>query len=134
MRGELIGVVNAKSSGDDVEGLGFAIPVNVAYATIVELIEHGYVRNRPALGITVQEAKRQYFVYYYTCVYVTDPGSTDLNKGDIITRIEGNTISSIDDMTAAISGKAVGDVVEITVVRNNVEVTVKVTLVEYVPE
>ena len=133
MRGELIGVVNAKSSGSDVEGLGFAIPVNTAYKIITELIEHGYVRNRPALGITVSEYTKQMFFSYYTLVYVVDPGTTELKKDDVITQIEGTTVSSLDDISAAISGKSVGDTVDITVSRGNTTVTVKVTLVEYVP-
>lgn len=133
MRGELIGVVNAKSSGDDVEGLGFAIPVNTVYEIISELIEYGYVRGRPALGITVSVARQQYFMQYYTYIYVTDPGSTALQVNDILYSIEGAEITSSDDITSAISGKSVGDKVEIVVLRNNKEVTVEVELIEYVP-
>ncbi|MBR5011662.1 MAG: trypsin-like peptidase domain-containing protein, partial [Clostridia bacterium] len=44
--GQLIGIVNAKSSGEDVEGLGFAIPIDLASAVITDLIEHGYVTGR----------------------------------------------------------------------------------------
>lgn len=133
MRGELIGVVNAKSSGDDVEGLGFAIPVNTVYEIITELIEHGYVRGRPALGITVSIARQQYFMQYYTYIYVTDPGATALQVNDILYSIEGTEITSSDDITAAINGKSVGDTVEIIVLRNNKEVKVEVELIEYVP-
>ena len=134
MRGELIGVVNAKSSGDDVEGLGFAIPANTVYEIITQLIEHGYVRGRPALGITVNMMRQQYFMQYITYIYVTDPGKTQLQVNDILYAIEGKEIISSEDITAAISGKTVGDKVQIIVLRNNKEVKVEVELVEYVPE
>ena len=133
MRGELIGVVNAKSSGDDVEGLGFAIPVNTVHKIIIELIEHGYVRGRPALGITVSLARQQYFMQVVTYIYVTDPGESALQVNDILYAIEGTEITSSDDITSAISGKSVGDKVEIVVLRNNKEVKVEVELIEYVP-
>ena len=134
MRGELIGVVNAKSSGDDVEGLGFAIPVNTVHEIITELIEHGYVRGRPALGITVSIARQQYFMQVVSYIYVTDPGTTALQVNDILYAIEGSEITSSEDIASAISGKSVGDKVEIVVLRNNKEVTVEVELIEYVPE
>lgn len=133
MRGELVGVVNAKSAGDDVEGLGFAIPVNTVYEITGELIEHGYVRGRPALGITVSLARQQYFMQTMTYIYVSDPGKTDLHVDDILYAIEGTEITSSEDITAAISGKSVGDMVEIVVIRNGKEVAVQVELIEYVP-
>ena len=134
MRGELIGVVNAKSSGDDVEGLGFAIPINTVHEIVTELIEHGFVRGRPALGITVNVARQQYFMQVVTYIYVTDPGTTALQVNDILYAIEGIEITSSDDIASAINGKSVGDTVEIVVLRNNKEVAVQVELIEYVPQ
>ena len=52
MNGELVGIVNAKSSDSDAEGLGFAIPVNDAVKVAQELLENGYVTGRPYLGIS----------------------------------------------------------------------------------
>ncbi|MBQ7354162.1 MAG: trypsin-like peptidase domain-containing protein [Clostridia bacterium] len=51
--GSLIGIVNAKSTGDSVEGLGFAIPINTVMDISGQIIESGYVTGRPRLGITV---------------------------------------------------------------------------------
>ena len=134
MYGKLIGVVNAKSSGDDVEGLGFAIPANTVYQIVTELVEYGYVRGRPALGITVNVARQQYFMQVVSYIYVTDPGKTGLHVNDILYSIDGTEITSSDVISSAISGKSVGDTVEIVVLRNNKEVTVQVELIEYVPE
>ncbi len=51
--GSLIGIVNAKSTGESVEGIGFAIPINTVMDISNQLIEKGYVEGRPRLGVTV---------------------------------------------------------------------------------
>lgn len=51
--GDLVGIINAKSSGEDVEGIGFAIPISSAKEIIDELIENGEVTSRPTLGVTL---------------------------------------------------------------------------------
>ena len=48
----MIGIVNAKSSSSDAEGLGFAIPINDAIKVAQDLLENGYVTGRPYMGIT----------------------------------------------------------------------------------
>ena len=52
MAGNLVGIVNAKSTGDAVEGIGFAIPTSDAVSVVAELYDHGYVEGRPALGLS----------------------------------------------------------------------------------
>ena len=51
--GKLIGIVVAKSSGSDVEGLGFAIPVDKVESVAKSLVENGYVEGRPMAGISI---------------------------------------------------------------------------------
>ena len=51
--GNLIGIVVAKSSGSDVEGLGFAIPCDKVAKVAKSLVENGYVEGRPAAGINI---------------------------------------------------------------------------------
>ena len=58
--GELIGVVNAKSMGIEVEGLGFAIPIDTAKSVINDLISQGYVSGRPYLGVSLQDIAVSY--------------------------------------------------------------------------
>ena len=75
MAGELIGIVNAKCSSDDVEGLGFAIPIDTAYDIICELYRYGYVRGRVTTGLTLVDVSSvnpalRYFNSTYTGVYV----------------------------------------------------------------
>ena len=55
-KGELVGIVNAKSSGTGIEGLGFAIPSNDAKDVVEQLLEFGYVKGKVYLGISFYEA------------------------------------------------------------------------------
>lgn len=100
-RGELIGMVVAKSSGSDVEGLGFAIPSNLVSKIAQELIANGYVTGRPAMGVTVLSIENAQTAMQYGVnslgVYITDVESgssaekAGLQAGD---RIISSTIRS----------------------------------------
>ena len=61
MAGELIGIVNAKYSDDNVEGLAFAIPSDTVKNVATQLLENGYVKGRPTLGITVTEYSKSHW-------------------------------------------------------------------------
>lgn len=69
INGSLIGIVNAKSMGDNVEGIGFAIPINTVHTIANELIEHGYVTGRPQLGITVVTVSESNYSYIFGADY-----------------------------------------------------------------
>ncbi|MBQ1203777.1 MAG: trypsin-like peptidase domain-containing protein, partial [Loktanella sp.] len=91
MNGELIAIVNAKSSGEAIEGLGFAIPINYAHEVAQELLKNGYVSGRPAMGISYIAIDdymdlMRYGVPSYG-IYVDDGGETSLQNGDRIVRI-----------------------------------------------
>lgn len=135
MAGELVGIVNAKYSDYDVEGLAFAIPINTAISVMEELIEYGYVKGRPDLGITASERTRTYFgMVAETYVVVTDPGNnSDIKANDQIYKVGDTEISTISDIKTALIGKSVGDKVNVTIYRNRSLIDVEVTLVEYVP-
>lgn len=84
LRGELVGIVNAKSIGTEIEGLGFAIPITDAASVYTDLISLGYVTDRPTLFI-------EYDFEYAGGVYVTG----------ILTRDDGN-MGTKDDNSDAI--------------------------------
>ncbi|MDR0570064.1 MAG: trypsin-like peptidase domain-containing protein, partial [Clostridiales Family XIII bacterium] len=65
MSGELVGVVNAKSSGTEIEGLGFAIPINTAKPVISDLIAYGYVRGRIDTGLTLVDVQNSRTAFMY---------------------------------------------------------------------
>ena len=138
--GELIGIVNAKYSDEDAEGLGFAIPVNTMKTVVQDLLENGYVTGRPALGITVitvgdVQTAMQYGVSSLG-VYVNsvDAGSgaeaAGMKAGDRIVSIGTQLVESTDDVTNALKAYNVGDVVEVQVDRGRELITLQVTLGE----
>ena len=140
MNGELIGLVNAKSSSSDAEGLGFAIPINDAIQVAQDLLENGYVSGRPYMGITyiaVTDAQTaaQFNVNAYG-VYVVDVvqgGPADkagLKVGDRIVSIDGTEIAQKDDLGTLMQQHTAGDTLSITVARNGQMQTVSLTLGE----
>lgn len=142
MYGELIGIVNAKSSttssGTAVEGIGFAIPVNEATKVASELINYGYVRGKVALGISIIDIEDSWTAMQYRVnalgVYIVSSEYTnELKSGDRITAIDGTEVTYSSDVKALLKKYEVGDEVTVTVVRNGQYVDVKVTLQEYVP-
>ncbi|MBR3693938.1 MAG: trypsin-like peptidase domain-containing protein, partial [Erysipelotrichales bacterium] len=140
MNGELVGVVNAKSSGEGIEGLGFAIPVNTAQKVVNDIIENGYVTGRVQLGISATSVNDLTSAYRYGVnrfgVYVNQVvvSNSPLKAGDLIVQIDDLMISSINDITDALYDKKVGDQVQVYVVRDRREQVVTVTLTEYKPQ
>ncbi len=130
LAGELVGVVNAKMSSEEIEGLGFAIPVDTAYEVILEIIDHGYVHGRPSLGVNLAEVSS----WRETYVCVNDKSHEVLQYEDLILAVDGTAISSIQELTTVVRKKAVGDTVELTIYRDKKQMTVTVTIAEAVPD
>ena len=139
--GELVGVVNAKTSGSEVEGLGFAIPSTYALDIIAQLVETGKVSGRPQLGVTIVEVQNMNEIYTFvndeiypfldsTGLYIVDSVSPHLFLGDKIIAIDGASMNTMDDVKKCIDKKAVGDKVEITISRNKKIVTLEIELTE----
>ncbi|MGM9975193.1 MAG: S1C family serine protease [Clostridiaceae bacterium] len=139
-QGNLVGVVVAKSAGTGVEGLGFAIPIDDAKGIIEDLISNGYVTGRVVLGVSVYEisdresAKK--FGTNYLGVYVNEvtEGSNaaraGIKKGDSIVSINGEDITTIEDLTSILADHSVGDTLKITVLRDNKQVDLQVVAEE----
>ena len=140
MSGELVGIVNAKSSSSDAEGLGFAIPINDAIKVAQELLENGYVTGRPYLGITylgVEDAQtaaqlgvNAYGVYVVEVVKGGPADKAGLKSGDRIVSIDGSEIGTKDDLSALMQKHTAGDSLAITIARGGQMQTISVTLGE----
>ena len=115
LAGELVGIVNAKMASEEIEGLGFAVPSDTAYAVICALINRGYASGRPALGVTLTELVTISGTKY---VRVEDKNHAVLKDQDLILLADGVRISSIADLAAIVYSKSVGDTVKITVYRD----------------
>ncbi len=142
--GQVIGINSAKmsstysTSGASIEGIGFAIPMTEAREIIDDLINYGYVTGRPQLGITCQNVPENISQTYNIpvgayIISVTDGGAADqagLQPADVITGIQGETITTIEELNAIKNEYNAGDTITLTVMRNGQELTVDVTLEE----
>ena len=135
--GNLIGLVVAKSSGSDVEGLGFAIPCDKVASVAKSLIENGYVEGRPQAGITIVDLTDANAAMRagvsITGVYIADVTGKNAKKagfkqGDLIYYFEDTKITSSAQLVSLIQKHQPGDVVEFTVVRNNEMLKISVEL------
>lgn len=141
--GQLIGIVNAKSSGEGIEGLGFAIPIDLATDVISDLIEHGYVTGRVETGIEVIEISdfqtAMYYrvqsvgLYVYSVADGSNAASQGLRSGDLIKSVNGQELTTEEQYTKIVDGLKVGDTLTFVVVRKNKEYTVSVVVEEYKP-
>ena len=136
--GRLVGVVNAKSTGDDIEGLAFAIPANTVKEVTAALIEHGYVPGRPQLGIYVAQLSRAASGWqnYFDKpgLYVTKSFEDNgLKLGDRLVEADGRKIGSAADISVVLNLHSVGDTVSVTVSRGGKEVKLSIKLTEQTP-
>jgi len=141
--GQLIGIVVAKSSGSDVEGLGFAIPVNTAAEVAQQLISKGYVSGYPYSGMTYTQNSGQgngldmFFsggqssssVYIYS-VDGQNAKKAGFKAGDIVYSIDGKEISDLDDVSSIINSHKVGDIIKYVILRDGQAFEIKLELEE----
>lgn len=141
--GELVGIVNAKQSATEVEGIAFAIPINNVLDILSDLKEYGYVTGKVDLGIDFTDITSDETAFYYgvnqTGCYVlsVDSGSNaekaGVTRGDLVTKVNDTDVSSSSDITAALEKAEVGDTVTFTVSRRGTSKTISFVLEEYVP-
>ena len=116
MRGALVGIVNAKSVAEDVEGIGFAIPVDTAYGAVASsLMEKGYVEGRvdtsvlefsETTGITISRPSPGLYLY-------SSSVKTDIPDGAYIVSVDGQKIKTIEEWEVILHSKQIGETVEI---------------------
>lgn len=127
MYGQVIGINSAKIVAEGYEGLGFAISINEAIPIVNDLQRYGYVKNRAKIGIGFQlitETVSQYYNYTIPAgLLVTvidedcDIATKDIEINDIITKIDGNDITSANVVYNVLQKKKPGDTVKLTVYR-----------------
>ncbi|MGM9546127.1 MAG: S1C family serine protease [Vescimonas sp.] len=138
--GEVVGIVSAKYSSysnTTVEGLGFAIPISDVRAIITDIIENGQVTGKAYLAIKAGTMTEQMAAQYDiditegVFVYSTESGGAGekagLQLGDVITKLNDTTITSMTDLTMAKKGYKAGDTVTLTVYRSGEYITLDLT-------
>lgn len=136
MYGQVVGINSAKISDSNYEGMGFSIPINTAKPIVDSLVRYGYVKDRVKLGITVQE-----FGSYEAKMYNTPTGllveSVDttsdayakgIRQGDIITKINGKTVSDFNGLSNEENKYKPGNTVTLTVYRYKTSQTMTFTV------
>ena len=127
MYGQVVGVTNAKLAGVDVEGVGYAIPTTVMQRIAGELISEGKVVSRAKLGVTylaVDSVTAEINSIKHTGLLIESVSNdSDLygkvDKGDIITHINGTEITT-DDMVLDIIEKCkAGDKITVSVITDD---------------
>ena len=140
--GQVIGINTLKigvfTSDSGAEGLGFAIPSTTVKEIADQLITQGYVSGRPAIGIT-GESVSNFYQFYYNLpagLYITslDPESDAAKKGiepgDILVSVADSRIITQEDLSAALTGREVGDTVRIIIFRSGRQYSADLTLHE----
>ena len=139
INGSLIGIVNAKYASSDIEGIGFAIPVDVARTIAEDLIKNGRVTGRAMLGVKTYSIENDRMAQYYGVsrygvlvseVTLQSTADAGLKAGDLIIMMDDHDIQSYSDLKAALALYKAGDNVQLTVLRDNKEVSFRVTLAE----
>lgn len=136
--GEVIGINTLKLSGTDIEGIGFAIPMASATDIIEQLVEYKTVK-RPYVGLGGAELD-SYMAQMYNlpvvgiCVSTVVEGSpaekAGIKAGDIVTKIEGVEVSTVNEFNKVKNKYNIGDTITLTIYRDNSEQEVKVVLEE----
>lgn len=143
--GEVIGIISLKLVQTEVENMGFAIPIEYAMSHI-ENLEQGKTIVRPMLGISMVNANDTYSLYRSRIVLdesVTDgvvvveiskdsgASKSDLQKGDVITKLNDEKIINIAYLRYELYKYSVGDTITVTYLRDGKEHTTKIKLTEY---
>lgn len=141
--GNLIGIVNAKSSATEIEGIGFAIPINNVFDIIDDLKSYGYVTGEVDLGMEFVDINSTETAFYYGvnktgCYVLSVAADSNADKagfraGDLVQKVGDTEVKTTAEIKAAIKDKEVGDKVKFTVIRNNKTIDIELTLAEYVP-
>ncbi|NLY18179.1 MAG: trypsin-like serine protease [Clostridiaceae bacterium] len=125
-KGEVIGVNTVKISSTGYEGLGFAIPINDAMHIAENLIENGYVRGRPSLGVYIdprytedyaKSIKAPVGLLVYDVKPLSGAYNAGIKPGDVIVEINGIAVKSFSELEIEKNKHKAGDVVTLKIYR-----------------
>lgn len=141
-QGEVIGINSVKVTSSGVEGMGFAIPISEANPIIADLLEYGYVKGRPIIGISTRDVS-EYMAQAYSwpqgvqimAVSSEAARNAGLQQGDIIISVDGQKITTGEELNKIKDTHAPGDVLKFEVYKYNTgqTTTLEVTLSEQLP-
>ena len=129
--GEVIGITNMKLASSQIEGMGFAIPIEDAVKN-AETIISGKKISRPYLGISIYDSNN-YFnntsgVYVESVEKNGAAYNAGIKSGDKILKVNGVEIANTSYFRYQLYKYNIGDKIKITIERNGIEKTLTVTL------
>ena len=139
--GEVIGVTNAKysgnsSSGATIDNIGFAIPMNHVRSIVDSIIQHGYVVT-PYIGVSVADVREEAIGYgnpqgasIQGVVEGGPAAQAGLQTSDIVTHINGVAITGASDLKKIVSGSTPGDQLKMTIYRKGETIELTLTVGE----
>ena len=141
VHGDLVGINTAIiSGGGGNEGIGFAIPMNMAHNVMDQIVEHGKVV-RGYLGVTIQGVDADMGKAFGLTegggaligdVAANSPAAkAGLQRGDIVLELNGQKVNGPDDLSVRVSQMAPGAVAHLQIYRNGQMKDVDVTLGEF---
>ena len=136
--GKIIGINSVKIATSGVEGLGFAIPIDEAKPIISDLINHGFVKGRPVLGIMGRNITSDISIRYNypegvfveSTVEGSGAAAAGIQRGDIITYADGVRIKTIEELNKVRDKKKAGATMQLTIERNGKIMDISVVLGE----
>lgn len=142
VNGEVIGINSLKLVQDEIEGMGFAIPIEDAIK-YVSILEEGKTIERPLIGITMANVSNTYLLYQYginldsnidqgvVIISIVDGSGANLaglKKGDVITKLNNEDVKNAAYLKYELYKYNPGDTIDLTYIRDGVEKVAKVTL------
>ena len=123
--GQVVGITTAKAVADYYENMSFSIPSRTVEEIVNDLMHYGYVKNRVRIGLTGTEVSAEGVAYYNTPAGIIISGidengslaDSDIQVGDILTELDGNAITSFQDVYDVLADHKPGDKVSIKVQR-----------------
>ena len=123
--GQIVGITSAKLGISYYEGLGFAIPINLAKEIIDQLIQYGYIAGRPQIGISgynIDESAAKYYnvpqgVMIDSIDSRSNAAAAGMKRNDIIIGVNGDTITTMDEINEVKNELSAGDSITLTVHR-----------------
>lgn len=134
MKGEVIGITTAKysgstSSGANIEGIGFAIPIDDVIDKIQQIKEHGYV-STPYMGVSVDNRNSGIGAYVVSVEADGSAYTAGVRAGDIIMALGDHQVTSVEYLTKVLKNFKVGDTTTVTVLRNRKLLDLTITFAE----
>ena len=141
--GEVVGITNAKYSSSglgeaSIDNIGFAIPINTVRGIVTSIIEKGYI-SKPYIGVSVSNVGSESLSYGMpegAAIRSVEPGSpaeaAGLQPNDIVTAVDGKTITAYTGLSEAVSASEIGDKLELTVYRRGETLSITVVVGENV--